>query len=280
MGTIVRWSLGGCAMLLACACSRAATSAGEIIPLVHAHAHNDYEHHRPLLDALEHGFTSVEADIHLVDGRLLVGHDVEDAQQSLQELYLEPLRQRVAENGGSVYPGGQGFILLIDIKSEAETTYRALDALLQQYRNMLTAFGPQEAIPGAVSVVVSGNRPRELMEGQEIRYAAYDGRLNDLETSAPASLVFMISEKWTDYFTWNGRGVMPEAERARLKEFVAAAHANGRLVRFWAMYDKRTRARTALWQVLLDAGVDLINTDDLEGLQGFLLANDPTLAGR
>src|SRR5207237_4622701 len=41
------------------------------VPLIHAHAHNDYEHTRPLLDALDHGFCSVEADIHLVDGKLL-----------------------------------------------------------------------------------------------------------------------------------------------------------------------------------------------------------------
>ena len=31
--------------------------------LIHAHAHNDYEHARPLLDALDHGFCGVEADV-------------------------------------------------------------------------------------------------------------------------------------------------------------------------------------------------------------------------
>jgi hypothetical protein len=31
-----------------------------------------------------------------------------------------------------------------------------------------------------------------------------------------------------------------------------------------------------VWQVLYDAGVDLLNTDDLDGLQAFLLARqDP-----
>ena len=49
-------------------------------PLAQAHAHNDYEHERPLFDALEHGFTSVEADVWLVDGELLVAHDLEDVQ--------------------------------------------------------------------------------------------------------------------------------------------------------------------------------------------------------
>src|SRR5262245_58578952 len=37
-------------------------------PLRQAHAHNDYEHPRPLFDALDQGFCSVEADIYLVDG--------------------------------------------------------------------------------------------------------------------------------------------------------------------------------------------------------------------
>jgi len=37
-----------------------------------AHAHNDYQHERPLLDALAHGFQSVEADVFLVEGKLLV----------------------------------------------------------------------------------------------------------------------------------------------------------------------------------------------------------------
>ncbi|NVJ48512.1 MAG: hypothetical protein HWE07_15355, partial [Cytophagia bacterium] len=44
-------------------------------PLPRAHAHNDYEHERPLFDALENGFTSVEADVYLIDGELYVYHD-------------------------------------------------------------------------------------------------------------------------------------------------------------------------------------------------------------
>ena len=46
-----------------------------VTPLANAHSHNDYEHDRPLLDALDHGFTSIEADIFLFEGQLLVTHD-------------------------------------------------------------------------------------------------------------------------------------------------------------------------------------------------------------
>jgi hypothetical protein len=39
--------------------------------LERAHAHNDYEHDRPLFDALSNDFKSVEADIWLVGGELI-----------------------------------------------------------------------------------------------------------------------------------------------------------------------------------------------------------------
>ena len=73
---------------------------------------------------------------------------------------------------------------------------------------------------------------------------------------------------------WNGlEGPMPGPERQKLRAIVAAAHKQGRRVRFWATPDQPSPAREALWSELLAAGVDLINTDDLPGLRAFLLAN-------
>src|SRR4051795_874708 len=82
--------------------------ADEARPLPQAHAHNDYEHARPLLDALDHGFCSVEADIWLMPEGLLIGHDRKDLRpnRTLQALYLDPLRERIQANGGRVYRGG------------------------------------------------------------------------------------------------------------------------------------------------------------------------------
>src|SRR3954466_15622599 len=100
----------------ACCASDAAT----IKPLPQAHAHNDYEHARPLLDALDHGFCSVEADIWLMPEGLLIGHDRKDLRpnRTLQALYLNPLRERIRANGGRVYRGGPIFYLLIDVKPD------------------------------------------------------------------------------------------------------------------------------------------------------------------
>ena len=135
------------------------------VPLVKAHAHNDYAHKRPLLDALDHGFCSIEADVHLVDGRLLVAHDPDKVNPALtlQSMYLEPLRERVEKNGGSVYPNGPEVILLVDFKTEPEQTYAALRELLKSYTDMLTKFTPTSTEKKAITVIVSGNRPIETM---------------------------------------------------------------------------------------------------------------------
>src|SRR4026209_1670723 len=104
------------------------STAGELgTPLPNAHAHNDYEHAQPLWDALRQGFCSVEADIYLENGALLVGHDLKDVkpERTLRKLYLEPLRELTGRNNGRIYPNGPSVTLLIDIKSEADKTYDA-----------------------------------------------------------------------------------------------------------------------------------------------------------
>src|SRR5881397_251224 len=111
-------------------------------PLQHAHAHNDYEHKRPLFDALECGFCSVEADIWLVDGKLLVAHDRNqvEPERTLQALYLDPLRERARRNGGRVYPHGPEVILLVDVKSAAKKPSPAFLRFLKNNPTVLPVF--------------------------------------------------------------------------------------------------------------------------------------------
>lgn len=243
-------------------------TAANPVPLPRAHAHNDYEHSRPLLDALDHGFCSVEADIYLVNDQLLVAHDRDKVRpdRTLQSLYLDPLRKRIEKNGGRVYPNGPEVLLLIDIKSDAESTYRALDSLLEQYSGILTRFEHGEVKTNAVTVVISGNRPLQVLAGQPLRYAGIDGRLPDLKQPPPNHLVPLISDNWNKFFTWRAIGPLPENERKRLRELVAQSHAAGRKIRFWAVPDN-----PAAWKELWDAGVDLINTDNLSGLREFMV---------
>ena len=258
--------------MLAMAVNAAVGGAAEqaaVAALPAAHAHDDYAHARPLADALDHGFTSVEADIFLRPDGLLVGHDAIDLKpgRTLQKLYLDPLRDRVNAFGGRVHRGGPTFYLLVDVKSEAEATYAALDKVLADYADILSVTKDGRFDERAVTVMLSGNRAKDTVARQPIRYVGIDGRLEDLEQGAPAHLVPWVSANWNRVFAWRGDGPMPAAQRARLTELATQAHGQGRQLRFWA-----TPESPAVWHELLAAGVDRINTDKLQQLQDFLLA--------
>jgi len=238
-----------------------------VVPLLRAHSHNDYEQTRPLVDALDHGFCSVEADIYLVDGKLLVAHDRARVkpERTLESLYLDPLRDRVKANGGHVFRDVPEFHLLIDIKSDGTAVWPVLRDTLQKYGGILTEFRSDATTRRAITVVLSGESPRDLVAAEPVRLAGIDGRPVDLEATPSPHLVPWVSDTWVNHFKWRGWGTMPADERARLADFVARVHAQGRQVRFWGAPDLE-----AVWREQFAAGVDYLNTDKLAGMAAFL----------
>ncbi len=274
-----------CFLLLNISALSAAEKYKSIVPLSRAHAHNDYEHAHPLFDALEHGFCSVEADIFLVNGELLVAHKANETkpERTLDKLYLAPLFERVQKNK-RVFANTESFTLLIDFKVdeknvdhdpqkfrlEVERLYVALGKLLKKYKPMLTQFYDDRIETNAVTVILTGSRPQNLLlHEKEPRLAALDGKIADLDSSISKNFMPLISDKWSNFFTWKGRGPMPENEKQKLKEFVTKAHAQGRRIRFWDTPD-RLAAPLEIWSQLLHSDVDLINTDHLAELETFL----------
>ncbi|MDQ2668609.1 MAG: phosphatidylinositol-specific phospholipase C/glycerophosphodiester phosphodiesterase family protein [Gemmatimonadota bacterium] len=255
------------AVTVLCATSARAQA---VLPLEHAHAHNDYEHTRPLMEALEHGFTSVEADIYLVHGQLLVAHDSDkvDPARTLESLYLDPLRAIIRQHGGSVFGTPYPLTLLIDIKSDSQSTYVALDSVLRRYADILTIFADTIVIEGPIVAIMSGERALGTVRSSHVRFAALDGRLVHLDSSRnfPARVMPLISDNWDRVTKWKGKGTPPTNLRADLERIVTRAHRQGQRVRFWATPDT-----DAVWTMLRTAGVDLIGADDLDALRHFML---------
>jgi hypothetical protein len=223
-----------------------------------AHAHNDYEHRRPLLDALSHGFRSVEADVYLVNGRLLVAHDRKDLMPSrtLKSLYLEPLAMLARE-------GLRQFTLMVDVKTDGTLATRALIEELSPYRWMISG-----ATQKAVKVVVSGVGDRQVIERESFRLLSIDGRPADLELPRNRDIAW-VSDNWNNHFKWKGSG--PFEDRPKLLQMVTKAHERGYRLRFWA-----TPEQPAVWRELLEAQVDLIGTDRLGDLAKFLRDQTPS----
>lgn len=221
-------------------------------------AHNDYVHPRPLLDSLDAGFRYAEADIFLVDGQLLVAHDLKDVkpERSLESLYLKPLSERSGKTPG------KPFWLMVDIKADGDKVYPILEKLLEKYRRMLVRWTDSGPSDGAVAIVLSGSRPVDLVAKQKERWVAIDGRPEDLNANRPVGLVPWISTSYLG-FKWP-----VGSSETNLKSYVKAVHAQGRKVRFWAIPDS-----PASWAMQEDARIDLINTDRPKEFQAWWSKN-------
>ena len=233
------------------------------------HAHNDYENERPLFDALENGFISVEVDVHLVDGNLYVAHDSPkklDPALTLEALYLQPLETHISKNNGFVYPNYTApFYLMIDIKTSAKPSYDQLKAILSNYTSILSVIKNGVEQKGPVKIFISGNRPIDEVLKEELKLAGLDGRPRDLEKNIPASIMPVVSDKYSNFLSWDGTGKIKEAELEKLKLLVQNTHAQHKKLRLWASPD-----HPVVWKFLIDNGIDLINTDRLKEFRVFI----------
>ncbi|MBM3176782.1 MAG: ThuA domain-containing protein [Bacteroidetes bacterium] len=209
------------------------------------HAHNDYEHDQPLVKALQAGFHSVEADIHLHQGRLLVGHNqVSNRSPELTELYLKPLDSLCRIFNGFANPGGRPFTLMIDIKTDGAETYHALQNLLNSFPSL---------VQGKVSLLLSGNVPKQeiLKEAVSAQRICVDGRPEDLGKGIPSRQMPWISDR---YSKWSGGDLGLE----KIINLAKKVHEEGKILRLWGIPDD-----PASHQKLFEAGVDIINSDQL-----------------
>lgn len=246
------------------------------IQVLPAHSHNDYEHENPLFDALFYGFKSIEADVFLRGDSLFVAHNAKDIKsgRTLRRLYLEPLKNSIQKNGGSVYGNGEEIMLFIDIKDKGEKTYQVLDKILQEYKKEVSVFQNGIKTKKAILVVVSGNRPFEWMKKQEIRFAGYDGRMENLDDEISSDFMPVVSDNWAKFFKWNGEGEMPENEKQKLKEIIKKASSKNYIFRFWNTPNKTHEQRVAVWTELKNANVGLIGADNLAELHHFFLQSE------
>lgn len=244
----------------------------------HAHAHADSRHRRPLWDALTAGFTSLEVDVWVVGGRILVGHSAPSPLRSLRRLYLDPLAAMIRETGCVHSDSSEPITLLLDVKSNPRRARPVIEATLRRYSDLVSSWQDGRFAAAGVTVIVSGTLSEQLYDAPH-RWTGVDGRVRRTGLDVTADLMPLRSDCWPELFSWRGVGQMPADQRVRLDRMVADAHSRGQRVRFWDTPDRPGPARDTLWATLLDAGVDHLDTDDLSGARDFLRARAPRRRG-
>lgn len=259
---MLRFATACCLWLLAATALAQPASFRPAQPLEQGHSHNDYWRSQPLFDALALGFKSVEADIFLVDTALLVGHERTDlrAARTLESLYLAPLRQL----GTGRYAHPAELWLYIDFKTAGPATYEQLRRVLARYEPLLST--PSHARPAGVRVILTGGYPRAEVLADRNRLVFLDGQLpGDLRPEVAADIP-TVNADWHAHFQWDGRGPLPAAEAARLRQWNALAARTGQRIRFWNLPAATPIQRRTMWRVLLAYPRLLVGADELPEL--------------
>lgn len=225
-----------------------------------AHSHNDYEQQRPFQAAWQQGFGSIEADVFLDKGNLIVAHDAKQMQlqRGLDSLYLIPLQEVITANNGHVYADtGKHLQLMIDIKTEAVATLSRLVDLLKGYPALTNA--------STLKIVISGNRPATATFHEYPDWILFDGDLSRNYHPDELRKIAMMSGNFQEFSRWKGAGQIPENDRMKIASAVQKAHDLNKKIRFWAAPDNINS-----WNTFISMGIDYLNTDRIDALAGFL----------
>ena len=248
-------------LLLALALTCCGAAAAQ--PPVLIHSHNDYAQRVPFFQAYAQQVSSIEADVFLHDGQLLVGHDVEDlrADMTFEALYVEPIVTLFARNGGRAFrDSDQTLQLMVELKSETDPTLRAVAALLGRWPEV---FDP-EVNPAAVRVAVTGRVPAPEAFDRYPRFLGFDGAWDADYTPEQLERIALISTNFRDFSQWNGKGTIIPDEKERLEQVIDRAHEQGKPVRFW-----NAPEGTTVYYTFYGMGIDYINTDKPEVCAAF-----------
>jgi len=249
------------------------SNCNQEIKVIKGHAHNDYENENPLRDAIGNGFTSVEADVYLIDDNLYVSHDYPQdlsSASTIEALYLDPLKEHIIKHDGFIYPDNyDSFYLMIDFKTSAKPTYIKLKKILLNYLSVVSVIENGVEQKGPVKIFISGDRPIDEILNDEPKLVGIDGKPNELNMNIPTSIMPVISDKYSNILSWDGYSKMNDDEKEKLKILVQKTHDQNKKLRLWASPDN-----VNVWKFLLDTGVDLINTDRLEEFREFFVKYD------
>ena len=227
-----------------------------------AHSHNDYANKVPFWTAYNAHFGSIEADIFAINGELIVAHTKSETKnrRTLDDLYIKPLVLRYEQNRNKPWFDYDGELqLIIDLKSPTSPTLDSLVAKLKQYPKVFD----RSVNPNAVQVVISGNMPKPSDFGMYPAFIMFDGRPTITYSPEQLERIGMFSAPWT--FPKNKNKTLSAADRAKVEATIRMVHGLNKKMRYWATEDTPEG-----WKMLMELGVDFINTDKINELAEFL----------
>ena len=227
------------------------------------HSHNDYTREVGLYSAVSAGCVSIEADVWVQDnGDLLIGHTSGEAGHTLTSMYVDRIAEILDHTGAGMFPAssGQSLTLLIDFKSDGDSTYDAVSKALEPLRQKgyLSSSASGGFVEKQVTVVASGNAPFDKVTADSNHDIFYDAHIDDLNDDENDTNSHYASAAFTSAVS--GSGTLSDSNLQKMRDQISGAHEHGLGVRYYDLPGDNT-----LKQQMINEKVDRINVDDLAG---------------
>lgn len=249
------------------------------------HSHNDYWRDVPLFTALSYGVQSVEADVWKFenDDNLYVGHHKASLhkKKTLHSLYLDPIHKLLTDanpktkftdenemNGVFDTDTSETLYLFIDVKTDGEVTWPFIMDALKPLRdkNWLTFVENGKINYRPVTIIGTGNTPEQYLRDHPKRDYFFDGPLNNLNGSYPATFNPIASASLRELIQSYTIGVdgLTKSQVAVVQQYIDNAHDQGIKTRIWDVNWWPISKRNKLWRQIIELGSDFLNADDLQ----------------
>jgi len=233
------------------------------------HSHNDYAQKIPFYAAIAREFGSMEADVFLIHGDLLVAHSLSAVtpERTLRKMYVLPLVEQFKKNNNKPYPSpSKRLQLLIDIKQTGSGSVREVVKETSLYPGVFD----RRVNKLAVQVIITGNRPRPDSFYHYPPNILFDYALEEKLDAAQLARVGLVSLDYHTYCHWNGVGEFTASDEHILKHLIDTAHHLGKKIRFYGAPDN-----PLAWKVFMQLGADYLNTDHIDQIADFLEEKTP-----
>jgi hypothetical protein len=245
------------------------------------HSHNDYLQKRPLYEAIELGYGSIEIDICLTDKKkeLKVAHIpwFLAGKQEVDELYFAPIAKMIDEkdprfNYSKEFP----LNLLIDFKKNADSTYKYLKVVFIKYAKYITQYKNGEVIYKAPLVInLTGRQPWKALMQDSITYCLMDGPIwltdssiqhrgfKDIDTTR---LKYMgrVANDWQSLMAFKKNFKEEDEFYKSVQRNLDQYHEHGLTTRFHGVPNNEKA-----WGIIYKCGAHWFNVDKLKRFKDF-----------
>ncbi|KAJ9131071.1 Altered inheritance of mitochondria protein 6 [Pleurostoma richardsiae] len=278
---------------------------GNVMPIP-CHSHNDYWRRTPLFAALGSGCVSIEADVWPEKMDLYVAHTRSDVRENatLRHMYIDPLRgilealnsptmlsQYASRPLGFFYNDPmQSLTLLVDFKTPDDSIFTLLYDQLQPLRDRgwLTHWNGTDRVIRPITVVASGSVDFDLLTANHsYRDIFYDAPLHALEDESDGQVdsggtvpddpirnfkynpsnSHLASVKFSKAIGLLWRERLSDEQIKTLRKQIHNARERQLVPRYWGTPRWPRSLRGAIWALLVQEGIGLLNVDDLRAVR-------------